>query len=143
MASESTPDEQSQRRSTYPLSQGVLFFSFGLLLLGVQEESVEIFGRGLPSYSVWFYRFLAVVVFSISLLFMVAVFRHRATHQGPNIFNFCILVGGGTPGQTSKLHLDPRDTGLQRGTSKRPMTDELTEFWQLVSGKCEQILSLP
>ena len=69
--------------------------------------------------------------------FRIILFRNRVTHHGRNPFNF--IIGGGA---SCNLDLDPREDQKKIGASKRPIVEELTIFWKLVSDKCEQVLKM-
>jgi len=68
--------------SKYALSQGILLFSFAMILLGlpetaIQENPVVIFGCKLPVFPPEFYKGLGIFAVAISIVLMVAVFYKK------------------------------------------------------------------
>jgi len=63
------------------------------------------------------------------------VLRNRVCHHGHNPFYFRL---GSVP--LTSLFLDPRDPNL--GASQKSALDELNYFFELVNGKCQQVLEL-
>jgi len=70
--------------------------------------------------------------------FRIILLRNRVCHHGRNPFHF--RAGTKPVSVPCSLFLDPRDRQEKEGSYK-PAIDELTLFWQLVSDKCEHILS--
>lgn len=66
--------------------------------------------------------------------FRILVLRHWVCHYGNNPFFFRI---GSAP--QDSLFLDPRHRSLNG--SERPAIVELNHFWELVNGKCQQVIS--
>ncbi len=67
--------------------------------------------------------------------FRIMVMRNQVCHHGHNPFYF---RSGSVP--PTSLFLDPRDPNL--GASQKPALDELNYFFELVNGKCQQVLKL-
>ena len=63
--------------SRFALSHGVLLFFFSLMLFGVQERTLVLFGHRILSFPIWLYTTYGIFVISISILCLIAVFRKR------------------------------------------------------------------
>jgi hypothetical protein len=76
---QSSPKRQRQRSliNSRMLSHGILLFFFGLILLGLQENPLILFGYTIPIPPIYFYRAFGGVALGISILFIVAIFRKQ------------------------------------------------------------------
>ena len=63
--------------SRYALSQGVLLFFFGLMLFGVQERTLVLFGHKIFTFPIWVYTAYGILAILLSLLFVIVAFRKQ------------------------------------------------------------------
>ncbi len=59
------------------VAYGILFFFFGLILLGLPESPLILFGYTVPIPSTYFYQVFGGIALCVSVLFVVAVFRKQ------------------------------------------------------------------
>lgn len=68
---------ESQPINKYALSQGILLFFFALILLGVKQSTLTLFGFEIFTLPIWAYTILGIIALAMSILFMIAIFRRQ------------------------------------------------------------------
>ena len=59
------------------LSDGVIFFTFSLILLGVEERTITLFSHEIVTFPDWVYTWLGVITLAISVIFLLAAYSEK------------------------------------------------------------------
>lgn len=69
--------KQGQSINRHALSDGILLFLFSLILLGLKQSTLVLFGFEIFTFPIWLYTAFGVIALAMSVSFMIAVFWKR------------------------------------------------------------------